>query len=661
MSRVHRFIIDRLRQPALMVAACAVLHLAPLAGLHAQAPHYGTNISLQRDLYLQAREALEQGRQQQYQALRAQLADYPLAQYLDYASVQRQLASLPFEEISHFLENYRDSYLAERLEREWVAKLAEEERWQDVAIYFNPDNTYTTLSCLAHQAWLNIGDTSRLPEVASLWNVTRSQPNECDPVFEAWMAAGHLSADIGWQRFSGNLQAGNRSLARYIAGLLPEREQQLAQLYLQTDSQPERLRNLDNYAGSDPEITDIIMHGVRRLANIDAPQAMLMLHAHNDRHNFSDQQMIDGQRYIAMRLLLQGFEEETETLLRNTPELATETLVSWLLRDALRDLDWPRLQQLLQKLPEQDRQSERWQYWYARSLEQRQGEQPDEQALAIYRSVAGNRSFYGFAAAQRLNQPYAIIDRPVNVDSADLSALYDMPAIVRAHELYHLGDELNARNEWQHANRQMTPQQIAASGRLADNWGWHRQSIQAMIRLQYWDDLSLRFPLAHGDLFSSAASQLDVPAPLLYAVSRQESAFMHDVRSPAGARGLMQLMPATAREVAQGLGLRISNQDLYNPDVNVTLGSHYLASLLEEFDGNRILATAAYNAGPNRINQWLLRSRDNPLPADVWIETIPFAETRGYVQNVLVYAVLYGHLSGQPVWFMTERERSALL
>ncbi|ALO44971.1 transglycosylase SLT domain-containing protein [Pseudohongiella spirulinae] len=661
MPSLCRYLADHLRQPLLVATAFAMLQLAPLTYLHAQAPHYGTNISAQRELYLQAREALERGQQQQFQTLRGQLIAYPLLQYLDYASIQRQLADLPYADVDRFLESYSGSYLAERLEREWVATLAKEERWQDVAVYFNPDNTYTTLSCQAHQAWLNIGDTERLTEVTTLWNVTRSQPNECDPVFEAWMAAGHLSADIAWQRFSNNLQAGNRSLARYIAGLLPEREQQLAQLYLQTDSQPERLRNLDNYVTNEPEVPDIVLHGVRRLANIDAPQAMLMLHAHNDRHNFSDQQMLDAQRYIAMRLLLQGFDEETETLLRNTPELATETLVSWLLRDALRDLDWPRLQQLLQKLPEQDRQSERWQYWHARSLEQARGEQAAERALAIYRSIAGNRSFYGFSAAQRLNQPYAIVDRPVDVNAADLDALYNLPAVVRAHELYHLGDELNARNEWQHANRNMTPGQIAASGRLANNWGWHRQSIQAMIRLQYWDDLSLRFPLAHGDLFSSAASQLDVPAPLLYAVTRQESAFMHDVRSPAGARGLMQLMPATAREVAQGLGLRISNQDLYNPDINVTLGSHYLASLLEEFDGNRILATAAYNAGPNRINQWLLRSRDKPLPVDVWIETIPFAETRGYVQNVLVYAVIYGHLSGQAVPFMTDRERTALL
>lgn len=660
MPLFRRLVTNHHRQPALVAALLVMLYLPAMPG-NAQAPHYGTNISAQRELYLQAREALEQGRQQEFEVLRSQLSDYPLVQYLDYTSVQNRMSSLPFEDIDQFLRNYRGSYLAARLEREWVATLAREERWQDVAVYFNPDNTYTTLSCHAHQAWLNAGDTSRLHEVADLWNVTRSQPNECDPVFEAWMAAGHLSADIAWQRFTGNLQAGNRSLARYIAGLMPEREQQLAQLYLQTDSQPERLRNLDSYPDNAPEVIDIILHGVRRLANIDAPQAMLMLHAHKERHNFNDQQMIDAQRYIAMRLLLQGFDTETETLLRNTPELATETLVSWLLRDALRDLDWVRVQQLLQKLPASDRQSERWQYWYARSLEQAQGGQARERARTIYQSIAENRSFYGFAASQRLDKPYTLVDRPVNVNAADIDALYDMPAIVRAHELYHTGDEINARNEWQHANAAMSETQIAASGRLASNWGWHRQSIQAMIRLQYWDDLSLRFPLAHGDLFSSAARQLDIPAPLLYAVSRQESAFMHDVRSPAGARGLMQLMPATAREVAQGLGLRISNQDLYNPDVNVTLGSHYLASLLEEFDDNRILATAAYNAGPNRINQWLLRSQDKPLPADVWIETIPFAETRGYVQNVLVYAVIYGHLSGQPIPFMTEQERFALL
>tara|TARA_R110002072_G_scaffold136124_3_gene278377 strand:+ start:92431 stop:94440 length:2010 start_codon:yes stop_codon:yes gene_type:complete len=646
----------------LLLLAPAVLTLAVWAPeVWAQAPHYGTNITEQRSLYLQAQDALAQGQNRNYRALRARLNDYPLAQYLDYADISQRLANLPFADIDAFLRDNAGSYLAARLEREWLSVLASEERWEAVVQYHNPQNSHTTLTCQAHRARLALGDTSQLHEVGDLWNVARSQPNDCDPVFAAWIAAGQLTPDIAWQRFSKNIQARNRSLARYIMTLMPEREQVLAELYLRVDSQPELLRNLDGFSASEPEMPEIILHGVRRLANIDAPQAMLRLHSHHQQHNFSAQDMLDAQRYIAMRLLVQGFDDETESLLRNTPELATESLVSWLLRDALRNQDWPRLLRLIDQLPAGDQQSERWQYWRARALTQRPGGENSELANTIYQTLSLNRSFYGFLAADLLGKPYNMIDLPVDVSSDETDALYNTPAIVRAHELFHIGDEINARNEWQHANVAMTPRQVAASGQLAYNWGWHRNTIQAMIRLQHWDDLSLRFPLAYGDLFSSAASQLQIPTQLLYAMTRQESAFMQDVVSPAGARGLMQLMPATAREVARGVGLRISNQDLFTPEINISLGSQYLARLLEEFDGNRILAIAAYNAGPNRVNQWLLRSVDSPLPPDIWIETIPFAETRGYVQNVLVYAVIYGHRMNQPTAFLSPAEAARQL
>jgi soluble lytic murein transglycosylase len=118
----------------------------------------------------------------------------------------------------------------------------------------------------------------------------------------------------------------------------------------------------------------------------------------------------------------------------------------------------------------------------------------------------------------------------------------------------------------------------------------------------------------------------------------------------------MQLMPATGRETATRAGLRINDQDLLRPEINIQLGSRYLAQLLNDFDGNRALAAAAYNAGPNRVRQWLRQTSDNPLPLDAWIETIPFAETRNYVQNVLAFSVIYAYRMGQSTRFLNEQE-----
>ena len=125
---------------------------------------------------------------------------------------------------------------------------------------------------------------------------------------------------------------------------------------------------------------------------------------------------------------------------------------------------------------------------------------------------------------------------------------------------------------------------------------------------------------------------------------------MEDARSHAGAVGLMQLMPATAKETARRYGISLNSaNDVLVPERNIALGTAYLAQLHDQFQGNRVLASAAYNAGPGRVRQWTRGI--GSLPSDVWIENIPFDETRQYVQSVLSYAVIYGDKLGieQPV------------
>ncbi|MEX1198942.1 MAG: transglycosylase SLT domain-containing protein [Pseudohongiellaceae bacterium] len=623
------------------------------------APHITAGILKQRQQFLQAREALADNDMASYRQLHEQLTDYPLRPYLDYEALADRLDTLPFTDVDHFLDRYPDTWLAATLERLWVFELADQERWADVVRYYNPGNTTVILQCQALRARLETGDRSALDEVAPLWNVGRSQYNECDPVFEEWLTADRLTPELAWDRFGKTMQAGRIGMARYIAGLMPEEEQSLAELYLLIDSAPEQLATHSELEADHPKVQEIILHGIRKLSRIDAPRAMMLLHRHDDAHDFGEQTLVEQQRHIALQLLLQGFEKETASLLRNSPELATSTLVAWLLRDALQNQDWERIETWLDRLPEAEQQSEQWTYWRARMLEQKGSKEDLAEAERLYHNIARTRSFHGFLAADRLGQPYAMAERPVPFNGTHQQTLYAFPSIVRAHELYHLGDKANAREEWEHATQQMNREQRLVSGQLASRWGWHRNSIQAMIRTQHWDDLELRFPLAYDEHFRHAAEQQRIQPHLLYAVARQESAFMHDVRSPAGARGLMQLLPSTARQTANGNGEQVSAEDLYRPDVNIALGSQYLSEMLDEFDGNRALAAAAYNAGPNRVKQWLRRTSDNPLPLDQWIETIPFAETRGYVQNVLAYSVIYGERMGDPVDLLTPEEAAS--
>ena len=641
--------------------------LSAPAALLAQAT--GDDRARQRELYAQANEAFDRGRLSEFESLKQALQDYPLLPYLEYRALRPKIDTIAATgsdtaEIDAFLQANRDSVLGNRLERDWVAALAANGRWNGVLRYHRPQNTTATLSCHALRARLETGQADALEAVEPLWNVSYSQPNDCDPVFEAWLAQGFLSPEIAWQRFSKIMQVRQPGLARYVSRLMPERERELSQLYLRIDSQPESLRDDPALMRDEPEVREIILHGIRRLAAVDAPLALSMLGKYHAQHNFTAEELVSARQFIAQRKLLQGFVADTETLISADPGLSTETLVGWILRDALRQQDWQRMANWLPQLPEDAKNTERWRYWQARTLEELQaaGIDHDEariEAERIYYELAQTRTFYGFLSADKLGLPYELVDQPVQVSADDLAALYNDASVVRAYELYMTGDEVAARSEWQFATAAMTPEQVIASGRLADSWGWYRNGIQAMIRAGYWDDLQLRFPLAYSDFFASAALEHDVSTQLLMAVARQESAFMHDVRSGAGALGLMQLMPATGRETARALGLRVSDQDLLQPETNIRIGSRYLTQLLADFNGNRALAAAAYNAGPNRVRQWLRQTSSNPLPLDAWIETIPFTETRNYVQNVLAFSVIYGYRMQQPVAFLTDEEASS--
>jgi soluble lytic murein transglycosylase len=191
---------------------------------------------------------------------------------------------------------------------------------------------------------------------------------------------------------------------------------------------------------------------------------------------------------------------------------------------------------------------------------------------------------------------------------------------------------------------------------VAQRRGWAYLGIQASIRAKAKDALALRFPTPNQSLFLRYAEDRNVDPGLLYALARQESALYSGAMSPVGAVGLMQLMPATAAHTAQKIGDPAPTiGQLVNPEINVRLGSAYIKSLLDQYSGNRILAAAAYNAGPGRVRKWLAQS-DN-MPADLWVENIPFKETRNYVQNVMVFNAIYQGRLNRPIVFMTDAEK----
>ncbi|OUS30644.1 hypothetical protein A9Q99_05520 [Gammaproteobacteria bacterium 45_16_T64] len=274
----------------------------------------------------------------------------------------------------------------------------------------------------------------------------------------------------------------------------------------------------------------------------------------------------------------------------------------------------------------------------------------DSQQLpkASFGELSSERSFYGFMSSEILDKPLQLNHQERVAEQEQLTRILSNPGIIRARELYQINEDSYAKSEWNLAISRMPSEDRSIAAQLADQWGWHHQAIMAAARSDIRDNLKLRFPIAFGSTVSSFANKNGIGDDWVLSLIRQESAFAFQAKSPVGALGMMQIMPATAKQVSKSIGLRYKGKrSLLSPKNNIQLGTAYMGQLLKRFQGNTILATAAYNAGPHRASRW--QPKHLPMAGDIWIETIPFRETRNYVKNVMTYQAIYRAHLGQEI------------
>ena len=331
--------------------------------------------------------------------------------------------------------------------------------------------------------------------------------------------------------------------------------------------------------------------------------------------------------------------------LTNLPVAAQSAeVLRWRARISLREENWQNLLRDVDLMPENVRNSEEWRYWRGIAL-RRSGSAAA--GLEVLAALAGERGYYGFLAADELDRPYALEDTIAQADETAIAELAARPELIRAHELFRVGQDGRGRSEWEAATATLDTAQKLQAAILASRWGWPSRAIAAAASAGALDHLSLRYPLPFHETFQRYSAEARIPTTWAFGVARSESLFMRDVRSNAGAVGLMQLMPATGRQVAREIRLPYSGLDtLTDPQSNIRLGTTYLGQMVDRFGGNRVLATAAYNAGPHRVDAWL--PEHESLDARVWIENIPFNETRRYVRRVLeAETIFHWRLTGE--------------
>ncbi|HUB91777.1 MAG TPA: transglycosylase SLT domain-containing protein [Dyella sp.] len=593
------------------------------------------SLAAQRAAFKQAYAAASQGGDS-WRALAGGLKDYPLYPYLQAASLEHDLQQVDRPTVEAYLRQYPDLIPASDLRRDFLQELARRQDWTDFVAMYQP-GLGNALSCDALQAQLAGGaklDFNR--DLAALW-AEPALPSACDPVLQAAHDQGLLTSARLWSRIDAAAEAGKAGTISGLVQWLPPEEAESARNLALALNDPAAAVMAAKQWPDNVRTRQAAALALVRLARRQSGMADDAWQSLQSRFHFTP-----GQRDHVLNALAvfhaTDFDDNALARLVNLPASAqTPASREWRVRVALAEKNWQAVLDAIAAMPPTQQQDDEWQYFRARALSELGRTQ---EAQRVYASVAEQSSYFGYLAADRQNAPYALCSTSLAADAQTQQAALAIPGVRRAFELFAVGMLKQARREWSQALANTDAQTIQQAVILANQRGWYDRAVFSFNKGDALSYYPLRFPLASQDGLVPQAEQAGIDPSWAYGILRVESAWMSDAQSGADARGLMQLLPSAAAEVARRSGLPWNGGDsLYDPAVNIELGTRYLAQLAARFDGSPWLASAAYNAGAARVKQWLA-ARDL-LPPDLFVATIPFKETREYVARVMYYSVIY--------------------
>lgn len=621
-----------------------LLYIFALFSMLSTTPVFAKTIEEQRKDYLAAVKALETKQYKTFAQIANTLKDYPLYPYLRYNYLLKHLWKVDDAEMIDFFMRYSDLPVTNYLRTSWLKLLIKRGHWQTFLDNYLPQSDIT-MQCYQLQARIKTNnDVFLLEDIRSIWLTGKSLPPQCDPAFVLLYKSDLMTNDLVWQRIRLAMQNNQVSLANYLTNRLNPEYKALAKQWVQIHHNPYKYTNKPKL--EDTAISrEILVHGILRLAKQDIAKAVKRLEALKNDFSFTPGEIAEVDRTLAVRAAKSKSKLASQLLDQIDNYHVNDEVFHYRLRTALANQDWPILKKWTTgQAPDIDIEL-RWRYWHARALEET-GE--TEKANEIFAELAKERDYYGFLAADKINTPYRMNHYPLPENKEEFARIESLPAIKRAYEFFKLNSGYSARREWFHAQSKMTTYQMQMAASLVTQWGWHDRAIFTMNRAKAYDNLVLRFPVLFADLFDKYAKKRNIDRSWVYGLARAESAFIEDVKSPAGALGLMQVMPKTGAMTAKSIGLKgFKTYKLTQAETNIPIGTAYMKQMLDKFNGNMVLATAAYNAGPHRVSKWL--PKQGCVQPDVWIEQIPFNETRKYVRRVLYFANIYDWRLGNEI------------
>ncbi|WP_271273921.1 transglycosylase SLT domain-containing protein [Aliamphritea hakodatensis] len=607
-----------------------------------------TTLDQQRQLYQDAKQSIKASEFGKLDSIKAKLADYPLLPYVEAAQLSKQLASVTQKQISEFGKQYPDVPVTTQLQQRWLNQLIRQKRWKAYlpALAKSGINGSEKYECYRRHALMETGHKAKaIAGIDAFWNVGHSRPDACDSSFEYWQKTkGGPSSALATSRFWKSVAAKQMSLAKYLRRFITAKQDKaVIDRFYKIQANPELLTKKNALKDDTLANRETYLYGLTRLSLSKPAAAAKTWLTVRDTLKFNTKRKESLNRRLASRLQSKAPKGALK-LIEQLGDNQDETIQNRLFRTALIKEDWQEVFRLISNLPEETQKNERWVYWRTLAASHTQGLTPA--ASQAFVTLSKERSYYGLLAADILNRPFSLNPTATKPAGKALNTLAETPAFKRMFELYKQNEHYLARREWNRITQDADSDTFYAAATLAHQWGWHDQAIRGAAKARVWDAIDIRFPAPYTKIFDKMAAELEIDTNWARAVARQESAYQTTVRSSAGARGLMQLMPKTAKQTAKKFDVKYKGvTDLNRPVININLGSAYLAQMQKRFKGNQILATAAYNAGPHRVDQWL-KARGH-LPMDIWVETIPFRETNKYVRNVIAYHAIYATIAGE--------------
>jgi soluble lytic murein transglycosylase len=574
--------------------------------------------------FIELREAARKNDLLKATQLASQLADYEMADYVEYFKTKPRLydsASKPNaatdadKDVNNFLKKYKGSGLADRMRNDWLLVLGKRKDW----VQFDMEYPQFALD-----------DDTQVKCYAMM----------------SKLAKGEAPKTVGAQAKATLLDP------RYFGDACPELVTQLyvrgglTKIEVQSISRSATEMNFDTQ-GQRMGVEDPIA-GIVRKARAN-PSLAMKTFDDNDWKGISEYKGmawgVIGQ-FLAKKLDPLAIEAYRKQHAQGNSELLSAESSEWKVRAALRDRDWKLVKESIETMPDAVRvRDPAWTYWYGKALK----EMGDDRAQEQFEKLAGQFNFYAQLSLEELGRPITVPPKTTLSDVEMKAISKSIPAFTKAAKLYDMNLRTEGNREWNWELRGMSDRELLAAAEHGKKINMLDRTVNTADRTKVEHNFSLRYPTPFVDKLNPITKQISLDINWVYGLIRQESRFVTSARSHVGASGLMQVMPATGQFVAKKIGMTDYTPDkLAEMQTNLVLGSNYLNMVLNDLGGSWGLASAAYNAGPGRPKQWR-QTLTKPVSMEIFAETIPFTETRVYVKNVLSNAVYYEILStGKP-------------